>query len=359
MKKVISILFISTLFLIFIITATANNPIEKLAEEGIIMLNSRIGIPAGFIPFEEAVRQKQEEGIIKVSGFDNQITFETLEKGINLADTVIYQTSWDDDDLFVLFGGIRYINEEKFLDIIEIAKLMPEQRLRTYNVGEQIQIRGDMGKIYSITIFGIENLEIQFEITPNVSERELRSIFNSIEVNGRLNTNVVKFINMRTMRIETDSVYIPNIQDRITSDEVTAVILRSPEYSGLTYRVVLHERETTPDELTTADALAILRHVAGVETLSQSDLMKYDFNKDGNIDTSNALFVLRVVAGLAEEPEKKEESTMVFDIPDGVPEGYIPLLEAVERTEGVLSTFFFSTQIVFLDLENKSICLSA
>ena len=51
-------------------------------------------------------------------------------------------------------------------------------------------------------------------------------------------------------------------------------------------------------EYSVDDALAILRHEAGLVTLSSSDLAKYDLNKDGKVDVSDALFILRIMAGL-------------------------------------------------------------
>jgi hypothetical protein len=108
---------------------------------------------------------------------------------------------------------------------------------------------------------------------------------------------------------------------------------------------------TAVSNFSTADALAVLRHVAGVEILSSSDLIKYDFNKDGNINTSNAIFILRVIAGI----EEMGEEYMTFDIPAGVPAGFIPLNEAVERLNEIISFDFWSTQIIFMDSEGRTI----
>ncbi|MCL2639115.1 MAG: dockerin type I repeat-containing protein [Oscillospiraceae bacterium] len=56
------------------------------------------------------------------------------------------------------------------------------------------------------------------------------------------------------------------------------------------------------ENLTSADALAILRHVAGVAELSDEDLSRFDLNNNGRVDTADALFVLRFIAGLEEMP---------------------------------------------------------
>jgi hypothetical protein len=56
-------------------------------------------------------------------------------------------------------------------------------------------------------------------------------------------------------------------------------------------------------EFTTADALLILRAVAGLATLNEAQTAKYDFNNNSSVTTANALFVLKIVAGVEEPPK--------------------------------------------------------
>ncbi|MDR2569838.1 MAG: dockerin type I repeat-containing protein [Oscillospiraceae bacterium] len=51
--------------------------------------------------------------------------------------------------------------------------------------------------------------------------------------------------------------------------------------------------------LTTFDALTILRAIAGMVTLTDAQIARFDLNGDGVVDTADAIEVLRVVAGLA------------------------------------------------------------
>jgi len=55
---------------------------------------------------------------------------------------------------------------------------------------------------------------------------------------------------------------------------------------------------TEKPPLSTADALQILRHAAEIIVLSQEDQIRFDFFGDGMITTRNALFALRVAAGI-------------------------------------------------------------
>jgi uncharacterized protein YkwD len=52
------------------------------------------------------------------------------------------------------------------------------------------------------------------------------------------------------------------------------------------------------EDITTATALQILRHAAGIADLSAEDQIRYDFNGDGQITTADALWALRVAAGI-------------------------------------------------------------
>jgi hypothetical protein len=56
--------------------------------------------------------------------------------------------------------------------------------------------------------------------------------------------------------------------------------------------------EPEPHTYTTADALNILRHVAGITALTAEQIKLYDFDGNGNITTANALHVLKVIAGI-------------------------------------------------------------
>ncbi|MCL2636878.1 MAG: leucine-rich repeat protein [Oscillospiraceae bacterium] len=51
-------------------------------------------------------------------------------------------------------------------------------------------------------------------------------------------------------------------------------------------------------EFTTADTLTVMRYMAGIAPLSEADLERYDVNKDGKVDSTDALMILRIAKGL-------------------------------------------------------------
>jgi hypothetical protein len=55
-----------------------------------------------------------------------------------------------------------------------------------------------------------------------------------------------------------------------------------------------------PEPLTTADALNILKAAAGLITLTDAQVKKYDMDGDGLITSADAVHVLRIVAGIGE-----------------------------------------------------------
>jgi N-acetylmuramoyl-L-alanine amidase len=70
----------------------------------------------------------------------------------------------------------------------------------------------------------------------------------------------------------------------------------------------------TPYIFTTTDAVKILRHVAGVETLRFDEIRLYDFNGDGVITTAHARRILRIAAGLDPDAAPK----LAFSVGDRV-----------------------------------------
>jgi uncharacterized protein YkwD len=71
-------------------------------------------------------------------------------------------------------------------------------------------------------------------------------------------------------------------------------------------------------EFTSSDALAILRHTAGVITLSETDMQRFDLNNDGKVDSADALIVLRIVAGIhtqtTTDPTLEDKEKIVFNM---------------------------------------------
>jgi len=187
--------------------------------------------PQGFILSSELSAQSGSK--LSLSFFDNKIAF--MAPGF----ICIYQTHIEDSDYIIEYEGEYYINEERYLELVEIAALAEEKRRLKYKIGDTIEILGE-DKYYNIAITGVEEtmesdnvklFDISFSFTEDVSESELKSLFSFVEIkvgseNGT--DNMFEFIDMNTVRLKMKP-------DRI----LESIILKSPKYSGLEYRVVV------------------------------------------------------------------------------------------------------------------------
>ncbi|MCL2636978.1 MAG: N-acetylmuramoyl-L-alanine amidase [Oscillospiraceae bacterium] len=103
--------------------------------------------------------------------------------------------------------------------------------------------------------------------------------------------------------------------------------------------------ETPPYKLTTADARNILRHVAGIETLTLEQVKLYDFNKDRTITTAHALRILRIVAGLDPDAPSSAPTLKVGDRVM-IKEAYAgSAFDAVARSTAMIGAERFITEI--------------
>lgn len=64
---------------------------------------------------------------------------------------------------------------------------------------------------------------------------------------------------------------------------------------------------TNDGEINSSDALAVLRYAVGLETESEIETNVADVNSDGTINSSDALSILRIVVGMDEKVEIPEE----------------------------------------------------
>lgn len=122
------------------------------------------------------------------------------------------------------------------------------------------------------------------------------------------------FINAGTYRVRVDRVdhsteiYTLRVvfDDTVTPPPITTtappITTTPPPITTTAPTITTTRTNPTPAPViyifTTADALNILRSVAGTLTLTAEQRTLYDLNRDGTVTTADALHVLRIVAGL-------------------------------------------------------------
>ena len=190
-------------------------------------------VPDGFISFNEL--DNYADNILRCFLWENNVVF-SLEGEDNFP--TLYQASIRDSDVIVRYQEEYYINEAKFLELTKIAIIAREERKQEYRLGDKIEILG-AGKNYCITITGVEEkkiadkktLDIKFLLTSDATENDLKSIFSFVEITTGTTKgtgNIFDFIDSETVRFEMKA-------DR----KLNAIILKSPDYLGLIYRIVI------------------------------------------------------------------------------------------------------------------------
>jgi len=198
-------------------------------------------IPVGFISLIEF--NNRTGNILRGVIWDNQISFELMDEA-KYGIFCIYQTSINNSDYIVKYKEKYYINEAKSKKLSEVAILALEQRQRTYNLGDKVEVQSVDGIVYSVKVVSVEAIEtkpfytdsittynIKYVITSNIIENEQIKLIAWVETKQGVKYDELNFIDTETMSVE--------IRAREKNDKPTAIILRSPEYVGLTYRIVV------------------------------------------------------------------------------------------------------------------------
>ena len=189
--------------------------------------NTVLRIPPGFVHLNDNLNNG-----MSVMGFETQVAFLDAD-GVG-----IYSTSFKNSDFIVKYKGEYYVNEGKLLELIEIAAISPEQRRKVYSIGDEVEIRG-ADRNYYVTITGVEEsiindskiFDIKFSVPSDVSQDDLKAIFSFVEITvgtTKGTSNMFSFIDEGTVRLEMQP-------DR----KIYAIILNSPDYPGLTYKVLV------------------------------------------------------------------------------------------------------------------------
>lgn len=196
--------------------------------------NMVLKIPSGFVNLQSSLTNG-----LSVMPFETQIAFLDAD-GVS-----IYQTDFKNSNFIVKYKGEYYVNEEKLLELADVAAISPEQRRKVYNLGDEVEIRGAGATLYIVKIISLEAGEtepyytdtlttynIKYAATSNVAENEQTRLISSVETEYGVVYDSLNFIDTETVSVK--------IRAR-GNDKIKAIILRSPEYLELTYRIVVDD----------------------------------------------------------------------------------------------------------------------
>lgn len=162
-------------------------------------------VPLGFISLNESLADM--DGIINSFFWSSNFGFQDSERA------TIFQTDVKNSGFIVMYKNEFYINEDKFLGIVDYAMYFYEQINREYNIGDEIRFRGSMSGsrvVFSAKILSVDRInagentlyEFKFSVYPGVSEEHLLGMFNFAEtVNGEKHHNFV-LIDSNTVHLE-------------------------------------------------------------------------------------------------------------------------------------------------------------
>ena len=200
-------------------------------------------VPSGFISLKEAC--DSTEGALRYVFWETQLSF------LDADDKCIYQTNVNNSDFIVKYRGENYINEEKILELIEIAIIAPEIRRKTFGVGEMIEILGAGETMFTVLVKAVEigdtvNSGYAYDLTTFYIKYSFQS---NIYKDERLDFNFIRTVitkegvsysNLNYIDIEDERIAVVTIRDRGNSD-IELIILGSPDFSGLEYTVLVDE----------------------------------------------------------------------------------------------------------------------
>ena len=165
-------------------------------------------VPSGFIALDTAVYELG--GILRVLGWSDNIVFMDIE------DVNIFQMSFANEEFIVRYRGEFYVNEKRFLEIVEVASNIYIQFNKIYRIGDVMEIRGiaNGARIaYEIMITTTQRrivdnsaiYDIKFHVSPNVPKDRLLEFFERIEtINGDTYHEFI-LIDEETVRIKIDN----------------------------------------------------------------------------------------------------------------------------------------------------------
>ena len=189
-------------------------------------------VPDGFVHLQNNLKNG-----MRTVGFESRITF------MDADGNSFFSTGFGYSDFIVRYNNEYYVNEEKLLELIEVAGIVSEQRHKTYNLGDFIEVRGAGETVYTVQIISVEagatepfandiltTYNIKYYMSSNASGYE--HIISMVETKQRVEYSSFDYIDSENIGVKI----------RLRGDDtIEAIILSSPTFPGLIYRVVVSD----------------------------------------------------------------------------------------------------------------------
>jgi len=194
-------------------------------------------VPPGFTHMEKG-GESWENGL-------RYVFWEGVISFLDADGITIYQTLLTNSDFIVKNKDEYYINEEKFLELTDIAAISCETRRRVYHFEDAVEIRGAGDTIYTVKIVALETgatrptyqhglttYEIEYTASCNNPENVDWIIRGAVETNTETRYSDFAFLDTAKETLA--------VQVEIRGNEtIEAIVLKSPDYPGLSYRITV------------------------------------------------------------------------------------------------------------------------
>ena len=200
-------------------------------------------LPLGFVNLDDAAASA--EGIMTYSFFEEYFSLVDMD-GYSVGGSLV-----TDSSLIIRLQGQYYVNEGKFLDALEVAKISPEQRRKRYSPDGAIEVRGAGDSIYFVEITAIDSTRIndattytiKYTITSDVADSGQKPLISDIDAKDGVSYSVLGEIDPETLStaivanrvVETLVLSV----DIMRSSEIDTITFLSPDFPWLVYIIAV------------------------------------------------------------------------------------------------------------------------
>jgi hypothetical protein len=190
-------------------------------------------MPEGFIYLEK-------EGGNWENGL-HYVPFETIISFVDADGINIYQTGYSNSDFIVKQKGeyTYYVNEEKFLEVYDMANTVFEQRNKIYGLGDEVKMRDFGENSYTVKVMGVDMI-----IQENRAEYEIKIMVVSPDLAAEETVLFFDHVETEKGEIIKDFTFAGEGKVKVglpVDVEIKLIVLKTPEYPECLRKVSVEE----------------------------------------------------------------------------------------------------------------------